>query len=97
MASYWVVLALAIWGAVLIRRSRSGGLWLLAAPVVLVTAVSLAGYGDIRFRQAAEVPLVLLAAVALDRLASPRGRSPLPSRPPGSPRPSHAPAPGGPG
>jgi hypothetical protein len=97
MASYWVVLALAVWGAVLIRRSRSGGLWLLAAPVVLVTAVSLTGYGDTRFRQAAEVPLVLLAAVALDRLASSRGRSPLPSRRPGSQRPSHAPAPGGPG
>jgi hypothetical protein len=75
MVSYWAGLALAIWGAVLLRRSGRGGLWLLAAPTVLVTLVSLAGYGDTRFRQAAEIPLLLLAAVALDWLASSRARS----------------------
>jgi 4-amino-4-deoxy-L-arabinose transferase-like glycosyltransferase len=68
LASYAVVLGLAATALPLLRRRSGFPLWLLVAPIVLVTLVSAFGYGDSRFRQAAEVPLVLLAAVAVDRL-----------------------------
>ncbi len=41
------------------------GLALLLAPVVLVSIVSIASYGSTRFRAAAEVSLVVLAAVVI--------------------------------
>ena len=59
-----VVAALAIVGAVGLRR-RGRPLWPFVAPVVLVTLVSLVGYGDPRFRQAADVALVVLAGVGV--------------------------------
>ncbi len=63
-------LALAILGAVALRLA-GGPLWLLLAPAVLVTVVSALGYGDTRFRQAADVSIAVLAglgaAALLDR------------------------------
>jgi 4-amino-4-deoxy-L-arabinose transferase-like glycosyltransferase len=59
-----VVAALAIFGAVGLRR-RGRPVWPFIAPVVLVTLVSLVGYGDPRFRQAADVALVVLAGVGV--------------------------------
>jgi 4-amino-4-deoxy-L-arabinose transferase-like glycosyltransferase len=59
-----VVAALAIFGAVGLRR-RGTPLWPFAAPVVLVTLVTLVGYGDPRFRQAADVALVVLAGACV--------------------------------
>jgi hypothetical protein len=54
---------------VLLRR-RGRPLRILLAPVGLVSVVGLATYGSTRFRAAAEVPLVVLGAVALDAGAS---------------------------
>jgi 4-amino-4-deoxy-L-arabinose transferase-like glycosyltransferase len=62
---YYAFVPLAIGGAVLLRR-RGRPLSILVAPVVLVSLVAVASYGSTRFRAAAEVPLVVLAAVTLD-------------------------------
>jgi 4-amino-4-deoxy-L-arabinose transferase-like glycosyltransferase len=74
VASFAVVFLLAAAGAVLMRHERRR-LLVLLAPVALVTVVSAAGFGTPRFRQAAEVVLVLLAAVALTRLSARRPRA----------------------
>lgn len=62
----WATLPLALAGAVaLARRRRYADLWILASPVVLVVGVAAATYGNPRFRIAAEVPLLVLAALGL--------------------------------
>ncbi len=65
---YYLLAPVAIAGAVLLRRRRSTLLVLLAPPV-LVTVMSFFGYGITRFRMAAEISIVVLAAVALVALA----------------------------
>ncbi|HKP90809.1 MAG TPA: glycosyltransferase family 39 protein [Thermoleophilaceae bacterium] len=70
----WVVMALAVAGAVALRR-RGLPLAPLVAPIAMVTVVSALFFGDVRFREAADVSLVLLAAVALTRLPLPGGAS----------------------
>ena len=60
----WVVMLLALAGAVLLRRDR-GALLVLLAPVAMVVAVAVATYGSSRFRFGAEPALTVLAAVAL--------------------------------
>jgi 4-amino-4-deoxy-L-arabinose transferase-like glycosyltransferase len=65
---YWLLLPLAIAGALLLRRRRRE-LWILLAPVLMVTLVAAATYGTTRFRMAAEPSIVLLAAVALQAAA----------------------------
>jgi 4-amino-4-deoxy-L-arabinose transferase-like glycosyltransferase len=57
------VLPLAVAGAVILRRGGEP-LLILLAPVALVVVASAIGYGTSRFRHAAEIPLVVLAAVA---------------------------------
>jgi 4-amino-4-deoxy-L-arabinose transferase-like glycosyltransferase len=64
---YWLLLPLAVVGAVFLRR-RDQALRVLLAPVLLVVLVSAFGWGITRFRHAAEIPIVILAAVALARL-----------------------------
>ena len=63
--TYWVLVGFMIAGAVTLRRRRITVIPLLA-PVVIVTLVSVAFYGLIRFRAPAEVSIVVLAAVAFD-------------------------------
>lgn len=62
---YYLLAALAIRGAVILRRRR-GPLGILLAPFVLVVFVSITAYGSTRLRVAAEPSLVLLAAIAID-------------------------------
>jgi 4-amino-4-deoxy-L-arabinose transferase-like glycosyltransferase len=69
IAVYYVLVLLAVWGVVLLRRRREP-LWILLMPAVMVTLVSLGWYGLPRFRAAFEVPLVVLAGVALVDLGS---------------------------
>ena len=69
IAVYYVLMLLAVWAVVLLRRRREP-LWILLMPAVMVTLVSLGWYGLPRFRAAFEVPLVVLAAVALVDLGS---------------------------
>jgi hypothetical protein len=65
-ALYFVLIPLAVYGFVLLRRRVS--VWILMAPFVTVTLTALLAYGQIRFRHSAELSLVVLGAVALDRL-----------------------------
>jgi asparagine N-glycosylation enzyme membrane subunit Stt3 len=61
---YYVLALLAIYGVVLLRR-RGRPLLILLAPIVMVTLNSALSFGTTRFRLAAEIPLVVLAAVAI--------------------------------
>jgi 4-amino-4-deoxy-L-arabinose transferase-like glycosyltransferase len=62
---FWVAAMLAIAGAVVLRR-RGARLRLLLALPLLVSLVSVLSYGSTRFRAAAAVTIVVLAAVALE-------------------------------
>jgi 4-amino-4-deoxy-L-arabinose transferase-like glycosyltransferase len=85
---YWLLLPLAIAGAVLLRRRREP-LVVLAAPVVLAVLVGALVYGSTRLRVVAEPVIVVLAAVAVDaawrrlaeRRASSEAASSAPARP----------------
>jgi 4-amino-4-deoxy-L-arabinose transferase-like glycosyltransferase len=66
---YYVLVALAVAGAVMLRR-RGERVGILLAPFVVVVAVSILAYGTPRFRVPAEVPLLVLAAVALVGIAA---------------------------
>jgi 4-amino-4-deoxy-L-arabinose transferase-like glycosyltransferase len=68
---YFLLLPLAAYGALLLRR-RGGPLWVLLVPVALVTLVSLLAYGYTRFRYAADLAIVVLAGVALVELVERR-------------------------
>ena len=78
LAGFVLVLVLAAVGAYALRGQRLR-LWVLLAPAVLVTVVSALGYGDTRFRQAADVALVALAAAgassAIARRRAPAART----------------------
>lgn len=76
VGAYYLLLAGAIGGAVLLRRRRVP-VWPLAGTVVIVTISAAAFYGLVRFRIPAEPSLVVLAAVAVDAVL--RGRSPASS------------------
>jgi hypothetical protein len=63
----WVAMVLAVVGAVRLRR-RGAPLAPLLAPLALVTIVSALFFGDVRFREAADVSIAILAAAAFARL-----------------------------
>jgi hypothetical protein len=80
LAVTWALLPAAIAGGVLLRRRREP-LAILLAPVAFVVLVSAAAYGILRFRAAADVTILVLAAVALNavvgrRMTSRVGASP---------------------
>jgi 4-amino-4-deoxy-L-arabinose transferase-like glycosyltransferase len=75
---YFALIPLAVWGVVLLHRRRVP-LLILLAPFITVTLTSLLAYGQIRFRHSAELSLVVLAAVALDRLIGAQHRRDAPA------------------
>lgn len=66
--AYYLLVPLALAGALVLRRRREP-LAILLAPVVLVSLLSVVAYGTSRFRVAAEIPVVVLAAVAVAQWA----------------------------
>jgi 4-amino-4-deoxy-L-arabinose transferase-like glycosyltransferase len=64
--SYWALLPFVAAGWWILRQRRRPT-WPLVAPFVMVTIVAAAFYGITRFRVPAEVSIVVLAAVAVDR------------------------------
>jgi 4-amino-4-deoxy-L-arabinose transferase-like glycosyltransferase len=90
MISYWLLLLPALAGLVALRRRRVPVYPLLA--FVLTAAIAVApSIGDPRYRAAAEVPLVLLAATGIDsflfrkRALPPRREEPLAEAEPAPP------------
>ncbi len=65
---YWLLVPLAIYGFVLLRR-RNAVTWLLISPIVAVSLTALLTYGLQRFREPAEISLIILAAIALEEFA----------------------------
>jgi hypothetical protein len=61
---YWVMLPLAVIGAVILVRRRVR-VWPLLSTVVVVSVTTALTYGQQRFRSAAEPAIVVLAAVSL--------------------------------
>lgn len=80
------VLALLSAAGLVVLRGRGAPVRMLISVAVLVTLVSAATYGSSRFRAAAEVPLVVLAAVAAVALADRRRARAVPVSAPGAPR-----------
>jgi 4-amino-4-deoxy-L-arabinose transferase-like glycosyltransferase len=67
IVAYFLLLPFAFAGGWLIRRRRAE-LLIMLAPVAMVFVQSVIGYGIPRFRHAAEIAIVVLAAVAITRL-----------------------------
>jgi hypothetical protein len=67
VASFWVLLPLAVYGSVLLRRARRFQ-WPLVAPLLITVVVVTVAYGEPRYHTPADLGLVVLAAVGLRRL-----------------------------
>ncbi len=67
VAMYFLLLPLGLFGFLTLRRRRYPT-WILMTPFILVSAVALLTAGDVRFREPADVALVVLAGIALDEL-----------------------------
>jgi 4-amino-4-deoxy-L-arabinose transferase-like glycosyltransferase len=65
--AFFALLPLAVFGFLLLRRRRVP-VWILATPLLTATLTTLLAYGSVRFRHSAELPVVVLAAVALGAL-----------------------------
>jgi 4-amino-4-deoxy-L-arabinose transferase-like glycosyltransferase len=75
VVAFFVLLPFAVAGALLLRR-RGVAIWILLMPAVAASITALATYGNLRFRESAELSLVVLAAVALDALWASRSTRP---------------------
>jgi 4-amino-4-deoxy-L-arabinose transferase-like glycosyltransferase len=81
----WVVFALAAAGGRLLARADRRRLAILLAPLAVAVLTTLLAFGYPRFRYAADVSLLVLAAIALDRAWALRAaRSPTGGRRPGT-------------
>ncbi len=70
LVMYLVLLVLAARGLALLRGR--GPMWIIVAPLVSVCIIAAAFYGSLRFRQSAELSLVVLSAFTIDELWSRR-------------------------
>ncbi len=66
-ALFYALVGLAIYGFLVLRR-RGAPLWILLTPFITVTVTTLLAYGSVRFRHSAELSIVVLAGVGLDRV-----------------------------
>jgi hypothetical protein len=69
----WLVVLVGLAGAWALLRKRSlGALAIMLAPVVLAVGTTLIAFGYPRFRYAADVSLIVLGAVLVDRMVAAR-------------------------
>jgi 4-amino-4-deoxy-L-arabinose transferase-like glycosyltransferase len=68
---YWLLLPLAAFGLLTLYRRRAPT-WTILAPILMVAITTIVFYGFLRFRQPAEISIVVLAGVAIDALWSRR-------------------------
>jgi 4-amino-4-deoxy-L-arabinose transferase-like glycosyltransferase len=78
VTSFWLLAPLAVYGSVLMRRSRRFQ-WPLVAPVVITLLVTTIAFGDPRYHTMCDLGLVVLAAVAVERLVRRRRDGARPS------------------
>jgi 4-amino-4-deoxy-L-arabinose transferase-like glycosyltransferase len=64
---FFLLVPLAVGGGLALRR-RGVSTWILLAPVVVVSITAVATYGNVRFREPAELSVIVLAAVGIDAL-----------------------------
>jgi hypothetical protein len=64
---FFVLVPFAVWGALVLRR-RGVATWILLIPFIIVAVTALTTYGNLRFREPAELSTVVLAAIGLDEL-----------------------------
>jgi Dolichyl-phosphate-mannose-protein mannosyltransferase len=67
VASFWLLAPLAAYGSVVLRRARTFQ-WPLVAPLIITVLVVTVAYGEPRYHTPADLGLVVLAAVGLERL-----------------------------
>ena len=67
LVAYYLLIPFAIYGFVLLRRRRIP-VWILMSPFLVVVLTAALFYGWLRFREPAEISLVVLAGVAIDGL-----------------------------
>ena len=65
----YVLILLAVPGVLALRRTPPA-LYMLATPIILVTLVAATTYGSVRLREAAEIPLSVLAASGVLAIAN---------------------------
>ncbi|HEX3278211.1 MAG TPA: glycosyltransferase family 39 protein [Thermoleophilaceae bacterium] len=65
--AFFVLVPFAVAGFLALRRRREVT-WILLAPFIIVAVTALTTYGNLRFREPAEVALVVLAAVGVEEL-----------------------------
>ena len=75
LVQYYVLMPLALLGAILLWRRR-GPLLAVTAWIPIVTLTAAAAFGNTRYRTAAEMSVVILAAVAIDALVGHRTAQP---------------------
>lgn len=78
---YWLMLPLAAFGLLTLYRRNRAQLWPIVVPIVMVAITTAVFYGFLRFRQPAEISIVVLTGVAIDALWSRRqGRRAVPDK-----------------
>ncbi len=76
VVSFWVLLLLGVYGLVIARRQRAFLLPLLAPALIVIVNVA-TSYGEPRYHTMSDLGIIVLAAVALDRVmtSAPRRRA----------------------
>jgi 4-amino-4-deoxy-L-arabinose transferase-like glycosyltransferase len=81
VAAYFVLVAWALYAIPVLRRLRES-LWILMSPFILVAISAAVVFGAVRFRQPAELSLVIVAAFGAERLLTRLIGRPDPPPPP---------------
>jgi hypothetical protein len=67
VTSFWLIAPLAVYDSVLLRKAKTFQ-WPLVAPLLITLLVVTLAYGEARYHTPADLGIIVLAAVGLDRL-----------------------------